>query len=428
MISKISFSYLVYTILVLAPIYQDSPFNQIIGAAGDTLVPLLCAFVLGYNFIRCRKLPFNIHIKKLLFMSFWLILVSFSACFFWIYSGNSDVILGEQIFIKSIKVWLQYIIIPIYIICLLSFMRDQDLKDNLKPFYISLILLSFLCFIEITQIPYAFKSLHSQGILPYYRVRLLTKEASWTTLLVLNYSVLGIYYATLCKKKLEIYVSFFCAISLLIFTDAKSLLLIYAIGLIVYVIQSLHQLKRSSIIGIFLALILGFSFYHFLGDKLFTSMINDIDNYTSVGTRLYTCIVGFLVGIYHPIGVGGGLYLNIFPKMLIENISLLNFTGISFNLSEIYNIANSTTDQAVTVKSGLLQYNMYWGICGTLYMLSILKRIYNTLPSNKIQHPLILKVLFITNILLIAFNSNMTFEFWLVIAFFINLSTHKKVA
>ena len=110
--------------------------------------------------------------------------------------------------------------------------------------------------------------------------------------------------------------------------------------------------------------------------QLVNNFIQDLTSYTSTVTRVYTIFVGFLIGLVVPFGVGGGIYGDMFQRGLLSNLGIFENFNVTFNLSEIIALATSPSDTAVAVKAGLFQYNMYWGIIGTILLCFILFKIY----------------------------------------------------
>ena len=94
---------------------------------------------------------------------------------------------------------------------------------------------------------------------------------------------------------------------------------------------------------------------------------------------------------------------------------------ISLNTLEIQWLINSKTDSAVTVKSGVLHFNMYWGIIGTIILMRNFLILTRRLMHYSIYGKEILLSILWTGILMIVFALNFSFEFFLLFVFAVAL-------
>lgn len=419
---KVQLSYLVYCLLVILPIYQDSPLNRIIGVAGNSVLPALSLFfLLAYTYIR-RRLSSNWAVKELIRLGIWLFIVSVAAIPIWCLFGNSIYVLGEFLPIKAVKVVLQYFAYLAYISLLIMFMRKIDIDMLFKPIVFTLILTTIICLIELWQMPYAFKQLHSMGEFPYYRIRLLTRESSTTALIVYNYVSMTLYYAIIRKKTILFIVSMLCGIVLISSTGSKILLFSIAITLIIFLIISLKKMNKFTLFSLILV-IFGLILYTIkILPNLIIMLMVDINNYTSVATRFYTILLGLIIGCIFPLGVGGAVYLGILPMFMRRFLEPFSNLVPNLNLSEVITYMNRKTDQGVAVKSGIFHYNMYWGILGTIYLFWIFYKLYTKLKKSANKYKNILISIFWTNILLVIVGLDFSYEFWLLITILLHLS------
>lgn len=318
---------------------------------------VLCCLVKG-------KVTINSTVRTMVRLGIWLTAVSFIAIIIWAVAGNEMVLYGEWLPIKAMKILLQYFSFPAYISLLLTFMKNLTPDEVCVPIFITLIILTLICIVELRQIPYAFQSIHFYGKFPYYRVRLLTRESSWTTMLICNYFTISIFYALQQKKPLIGIISIICAIILLVSSGAKSLLATIAIAIIIYFLLTIKKINNKSIFSIIGVIIIAILFIVKLWPQLNRALIADMASYTSVATRIYTIFIGILIGILIPTGLGGGIYLGVFPKVMKSYLFLFDKLSIILNTSEIYNLIYGPTDDGLSVKSGIVQYNMLWGIVG----------------------------------------------------------------
>lgn len=409
--------YLLYSILVIAPIYKDAPLAAFMGAAGETFLPALCYLFLLIQILRRKKFESHSLTKKLFFLDLWIFFVGFFAVFYWLFLGNPVDILGENLFLKNIKVFIQFSTYPIYLSLLFSYTKNLSFKQIFIPIIVTFLSLGVICIIETTQIPYAFKSIHSFGKFPYYRIRLLTREASWTSMLILNYCFLACYYALCARKKGLLIAIFICAAILLALTGAKSLMIGIILFFIFYSLVDLKNISMKNIWGSIVMIALGTIFIYIQGQSMTTAFLNDIENYTSFSTRTYTMLMGALVGLMYPMGIGGGLYLAIFPQFLRDHISIMRDNPFfPLNDSEIFALSYSETGHAVTAKSGLFQHNMYWGVIGTIIFIIAMKNIFTKLKKSSLEKKRLLMAALSTNFVLVSFSTQFNYEFWMLIA------------
>lgn len=406
-------NYWIYCILVVAPIYKDSPLALFMGSAGYTIIPLLCAIFLCWSLITGKKLHSNAIVNKLLFLCFWIFFVGIVANNIWLFLGQPDYVLNENIYVKHFKVCLQSFVFPVYIVLLITYSKNLSVKKIFLPVIFTSCLLGLVCLFEQFQIPNAMRPMHFSGAFPYYRTRLLTLESSWTTTLVLNYSLLGVYYGLYVQRKKIIFLNAFLFVFLSLFSQAKSLSLSLVIFFLFYVVLEMKKLTKKKIVFILLTVLLVFFYINMASEYVIRSFQNDVENYTSVATRFYTICVGFIIGLKYPIGIGGGLYLPILQESMKNFLPWLQ--GLNLNANEIFLIVNSTSGHAVTVKSGLFQYNMYYGFLGTVFFTYLMKKFISFVKKSSIAHKNFLAALLIVNFILIATSSDFSFEFWLLV-------------
>lgn len=117
---------------------------------------------------------------------------------------------------------------------------------------------------------------------------------------------------------------------------------------------------------------------------LFSELNNDIENYTSVSTRLFTTIVAVFFGCAFPFGAGSAIYLKYYPEMMSSYApTFISTTG--FKSNEIYGLLQSTSDQNISAKSGIGTLFIYFGIVGTLLIVFLLfKLLYKSNKEKKI--------------------------------------------
>lgn len=416
---KVSLNYYIYIVLVLLIIYQDSPFGLVAGAFGYSFLPILSILLCGiYIVINNGKLKINMYIRKLMYLYIYLCIISVIALVIWVIQGNSSVILGEDIVIKSVKVLIYFLSYILFLIVVYNITENITEEQFLKPIVFVLLLITIICIIETFNMPNAFSFLHFNGRKTYTRIRLLSKESSWTTMTIYVYGLLSLYYSVVIKKRKSILVLVVsCLLVLITLTSSKTLMISIFISIIIALVLNFKRLERKTLIRAGLIILIGILSCIILSRKLMLAIVSSL-RWSSIPTRIYTILIGIIIGLRYPFGTGTAVYLKIFPGYLSKYYYLLDKYDKGHALKEINQYINAISDQSVTVKSGLLQYNMYWGILGTIFFLFILYNfVYKRLNLVKQDGLLLIKMGLIMVTILLLFAADFTFEFWLFISF-----------
>lgn len=413
--------------LVVAPIYQDSPLSKYLGAAGYSLMmPISLIAVSAYALLK-TKVPFNRQLNELIRLGIWMVLVSYGAIVIWIILGKEISLVGEFLPYKALKVCLQYFSFPAYIMLVLICARRAGSVYIGKYAFWTLLILTIICLLERKQLPYAFQKMHFAGTFPYYRIRLLTLESSWTAVMIYVYSAISLYWCLEYRKRIGTIISVICVVFLITYTGSKTLMLSIAISIVIYLVIVIRKLTARRFVCICLVALAMFIFAYTILPQLIASLNADISNYTSVATRLYTSVLGLLIGIFFPVGVGGAVYLGVYKYALAEFLPIFQRLPFKLNMTEIMSLVSKTTDEALTVKSGVFHHNMYWGILGTIYLMRNFARMTSNIAKSSIGHKeLLITSFWSTVILLVA--SNFCFEFWLLYVFLLYVAEENRVA
>lgn len=408
-------NYMIYLFLIIFSIYQNCPLGKYMGVYGEQPVFMVSLFLFLYLLVFKRQKIFKT-IRPLFYLLFYLIGISIIANLIYVVINQDSIILGENIFYKSIKVCIIYFSYLSYMFCLVFY--GKKLKRNMifRPFYILLIIISLLAFVEKIQMPYGLSFIPSINSYPYYRIRLLSRESSFTSTLILLSSILGIYYSFRYPlSKVRIIISVFLSGFIIYISGSKALLglfvifgLLYSIKVLFKNIKAIWKLAYLILVVLLLCLIL---------PRFFSMVSDDLTKYTSIVTRFYSIFNGFIIGIMFPFGFGCSLHLWAIPHFYLTNLALLSKFGINLNLSEIYSIIETNNDFAVSVKSGVLQYNMYWGIVGTIVLITCLYKMYRSykkIPHNKDKK--IITSLSLTLMIAVLLVRDFTSDFWIIIS------------
>lgn len=412
-------NHIIYCLLVLLIIYQDSPLGLYAGAFGYSFMPivsLLLAFVLIVQNKGKVSIPRCFMGMVKLFT--YLIIISIVSIVIWGICGNSFTILNEDVVIKSIKVLLYFLSYIAFLFVVYNLSKTFTDKEFLSPIFHVFIIITVICVVEYFTKPYAFSFLHFTGGKYYGRIRLLAKESSWTSMTIFVYGLLSMYYALQVKvSRWRLILTLACLGLLIALSSSKTLFVVVFMSLIVALIINSRNMSRKSLwlsVGL---VVIGICAYFMLSNKL-TSAIEVSLQWSSIFTRTYTAAIGFVIGLFYPFGTGTALYLNIFPEFLKKYYYLLREYDTGYALAEINSFINATTDEAVTVKSGLLQYNMYWGIFGTVWFIRMFfKDFYFPFAKVRKKYGLIIKSGLIVALIMLLFSNDFTFEFWLLVSF-----------
>ncbi|MBA2871225.1 hypothetical protein HNQ85_001495 [Anoxybacillus calidus] len=262
--------------------------------------------------------------------------------------------------------------------------------------------------------------LHSTD-LPYYRVRLLTAESSWTGTIYVVYSTITLYLVmTLYRKnlfyKLYIILSF---LMYLLLTQSKGFYVVLLLSIVLYSLRyfSFKKLSIQNIFMVFVSIVIFFVILNVFGEVYYNAFMRDIEKYTSLATRIGLILASLKVILTHPWGTGTGTYIIFLPNEILSSFNTLNFIfgsifGIQPNLSELERLTTSTT--GLGVKSGVLHWLMVGGIFSLLFFVLTFKYLNQaTKELSILRFSLIFTFLAVTTYI----SLDIKYEIWLLCAF-----------
>lgn len=390
--------YIAYGVLVVMPIYNDSPLCSVLGYYGRSPVAIVSLVgCLGYLFhyresireIRCGQF-----LARLLRLCCYLVVINIIAALIWLVVGGQAKILGENIVVKEIKGIIIAVSICAYLLVIENLSAGITRQLALKPFVTAFILLTIVAIVELATMPNAFTFLHySQEA--YWRPRLLSPESSTTSLQIIVYGGVTLYYGVTYLKKKHLF-WILPSISLLgASTGSKSLMVSILVFAAIVIGSKFRYLKSKSKLAIGLTCCL-IGIYLLI--TLTNYVISDFSKFTSIVSRSYSMVVGILLSVVFPFGMGNALYLHFYPQALRR---LYHIIPSYLNRSEINSWINATSDYAISAKSGVVQYGLYWGVLGTIYFTHAVILAFKTIYKKFDSNPLILAIL-ITTLLGIA--------------------------
>ncbi|AKT49764.1 hypothetical protein ADJ70_13790 [Olsenella sp. oral taxon 807] len=368
--------YIFYWLMIVLPIWQDSPLKSSLGSYGYSFVPLLslvaCVpfLLLTMHKRLVRRGTFTDVWWRLLF---YLIAINIIADLVWVLTGNSTVLKGEDIMSKSLRGLLTALSIGSYLMIVSYLAKGYDEERVTRPFFHAFVILTVIAIVEYIQLPNALPWAHYSGIFPYNRPRLLTTEASWTTPLIIVYGGVALHYCFKVKNWQAPGFAVIAAITFMIATTvAKSLLVMVIVAVVVALCVLIRHDARWTLLIVPIVLVV--AGVPGIFDKMTELFQSDISQYTSTATRTLSNAVAFLYSLIYPFGTGNALYLQLFPDMLERFQGFFGNMGISLNMSEINTYIYSNSDFGMSAKSAVLQYGMYWGIFETFLLLRALWR------------------------------------------------------
>lgn len=381
------------------------------GAFGFSMLPTLSLLIFPIFCLFKQKLLLNKYIYPMIKIEMYLLIVNLIVLLIYYVIYGNLVIMDETLPVKSLKCNLYWVSYVVFIILIYNIIVKYNEKKALFPFVLTFFLMIVICFFEIQSSPYAFENLHYNGTFPYWRVRLLTTESSHTAGMIISYFFITLHYFTnVVKSKIFAGLSIVGMGYLILCSGSKTLLAMFIVGVILIFIKSFKFSAKNIIKNIIFFIIAYWFITAYVFPRLSTAITMGIEESGTVFTRVFTCAVGFICGIIYPFGTGNGAYLKIFPELLEKGIQIYNKMNIDLgDTSEVWGYINATNDSAVAVKSGLLQYNMYWGIFGSIYIVSNFAKLYFDVVKNK--NLIILGVGFILSFATMCIGS-LDFDFW----------------
>lgn len=418
------FQYFIYCIFIILPIYQDSPFVEFIGSSGVSMMPVVSMVGIIVVIVLYKRILVNRYIRTWIKLGVFLIVISYIVLFIWWILGNPMNLYKEWLPTKGIKIILQYFAFISYTIVVYMFVRRMNTVRIFMPIYLTLLFLTVICLIELTEIPNALRFIHYSGGFPYWRIRLLTKESSWTAVMILNYSLLSLFYGIEYKRKFITCSSVVCSAILLFSSESKTLLGIVFIGIAIYMIYVMKKISIRSMLLMIIIFVFFMIYISIVWGRLKNLILTDIENFTSVTTRSYTIIVAIIMGFIYPLGVGASTFVGLFPRYLER---WLPYIPSWLNSSEITLRIYGTDDTGLSACSGLFQYHAFWGIFGTVIFLTSFFRINKEIRNSVVKNKNILTMTLLSNIVMLAFTTGVTYEFWMLIAVLMGITETKQV-
>lgn len=416
-----------FFLFIYFSLYQDFILVNYIGEIGrnflNIFLPFLFVFVI-YKF----KNKFTYVEKGILYLIFYLISISLVICIWYLFQGKLEFTHIVKLFKSS-----SYIIfIFMFYRVTLYFLSQITLLDQLKVILLVLFTQYLTMLIEFTQLPNAFEFLH--GFIresgEYYRIRLLTRESSWTStiFMALTFIVLLLVREVKLTASIKMFVGLFVFIVFIqytLLTGSKGYFIGIVLSLIiVYFMNYKSNLLPSILMVVGITVVFLFFQNEIIG--LFTDKIGEsFGSSTSLITRVVLMHSSVDMLLNYPFGVGLGMYAD---EMLNSTSSVLDgFRYMNlYSLHEIYGYLNDPKN--LTGKTFLFIYMGYAGIFFLLLSLVFLWYLKNLVSQLGLTFSERTILVYILIAAFLFVNLENKYEVWLVIAYIEYLYFYKLSA
>jgi hypothetical protein len=412
--------YFIYFILVLSTLFQSlSTFNSL-GVFGTSLSGIITPFMcIGYILLckGSKKIVVSKYTKNLFILLFYLVIVNMVILIVYFFVFNNSVyILGENFFIKTLKANYYFVSIILFVLVIENVARNFSVKRLILPFVYGYYLLFSVLIFEKTS-PALFNKLFHAGM-DYNRIRLLTTESSYTGTLIIVFFALSFYYYTISKQPIFRVISIFILAAFIISSGSKGFILNFIVALAFFAIFKSGSIRNRLVIIFTLVGIVVFVL-----PTIQRYLIEDINSYTSFATRFFTIYCSVKYFLVYPFGTGTALYLEKFPKLLLDNLNIM--MDYRLNAEEVLMYIYATSDEFIGSKSGVLQWAMYWGIFGTVFLAKYLLSLYKDMNrfGDKDNFILAFGLVFLVLSIVSYVSFDVKYEIW---AFFAIISLLNK--
>ena len=419
--------YLIYIILVLSIIFQSLSIADKIGFIGSSLTSIILPLIFLIMLIFRQTMKVNEYTKKLIKLYVYTIFVSLLVLTIYLLFLNGDAYFwGQNIFIKGIKASIYFGEIIVFLVIVEKLQNKLSIKKVFRPIIITYLILFFLLIFEIIN-PIGFNQIFHNGEF-YNRIRVTTTESSTIGTLFTVFFILSCYYYSKIKRN---YINLILiVVSYLIFmisSGSKGYLICLIISIIIMTVKKMNLKKVNNITALIIGIGVLFLIFKYLFGEIYSLFLLDLKEYSSFATRSYTTYCAILIGTIYPFGVGTFLYPTVFTKTLSNNLFIFDKLNLNLNLNEILGMISSTTGYGVAAKVPIAQYNMYWGMIGTIYFIKAYWiNIYKNSKILKKSYLLDLTFIFILISTLTYVSFENKYEIWLFISTIIFLDKNQK--
>lgn len=367
--------YFLYFLLIFSSCFSDlflgSLFGEFFRAPGGVFA------ILVYLILLVRKVKLDERAKPLIQASTcFFVLIGFDMLVNSIMFSPFYMIGDEALIIKEFKGFIYFFSIFAYVFDLVWLGKRLDNKKRSFPFVFSFFFNFLILIVELANKDFI-NALHINQ--EYYRIRLLTPEASTTTPLILTEGVVSFYYFTKVEKRKIGFIALLAALLVFFITSSsKSLYICFLLFLLLFMFMAKGIKLFSKLI------VLGFLilFYITFLPYLINLIEGDISSFTSVATRLYTSICALILMLMMPFGCGNGGSVILLKNTMANHLGWYSNLFPRFNLFEINFIINTYGSSAVTAKSGIGQFVLLYGLIGFVIACYVICFCYKKAKNN----------------------------------------------
>lgn len=356
--------------------FEDTQLSSFGGVL--TASPSIIFLVLGSM---CCFFTLKLVSIRLLLLMLLVNIISLGYFFYWIHIFPTiDV---NFIFERGIRF---FIIIAIYFCAIYySLNQPKELIICGGKIISFVIILSLLCQFLFPSLIYGTNFLHSSEYISIDRMRGFAFEASsFGYQIICAVFILSIIY----RVNLLFTIFIACLLSIISTSKGAIFILLLSVLAVFLIIKNVHFIYK--LILIILGLILT---YFIVNEFLLSSFMSDIENYTSVATRLTVFLLGIKTLIYYPMGVGYFGFLPLFYAHGNEIIMLINKNSpVPLIFTEVESYFQLGTFKSVGTKSTILDLIIFFGWLFVIPFFIFCKKIFINLRRENNYKVMILSI------------------------------------
>lgn len=360
-------------IVLFLSIYQDFFTFEYFGEIAKTPIVFLTPFFLLYEALSINKGKLFVSKYQKYFIIYYCIVFLVTIFYFVLiyFKYWSFEVLGENVIMKAIRLAVYPLVYFLFYRFIINFLRNdpQNLKILFNAVYFNQLILIIVLLLELPAIKdgvSAISFFHPEEY-KYWRVRLLTMEASWAGPVTLIFSLtpillLGFVEVNKWFKRCIILTSVSFLLIFFIYNSSKGFIICFVLGIVAYVIR--YVIKR----GIKPIYIFGFLFLSIIPLLNFQDQIIYIyenigqEKTTTFGTRFVSYLAGIKTFFTNPMGTGFGGLTAIYPR----NIEyFVDVASQNLNTAEIKQYLSSP--RALSTKTYFFDQLIFGGVFFLLF-------------------------------------------------------------
>lgn len=335
--------------IILLP-FQDSGLQSVpIGflGASPAFIPIII-LIFVYIF---QQIASN-HWVKIRKVNFYVVFYMLAVTVFYLFFSGTESH-GRNLVLKSINLF----ILTVLFLFPIFYIKYDAIKISKYIQIAFLITILGVLFTDVLEIAF----FADKGIFHFFpntnmRPRGFSLESSTLSVMLVTLGLLCAHYA---KRKIVRYAYLSVMLTALFFSGSKGgIVILMLVGTVVYYIkhQSLKWIKPLMFLSVIIVnLLVGV----FIIDKLTV----DIEEYTSIATRLSMAITSVVISFYNPMGVGFSGFLPAVNEYApLSMTAIEQVFAVKFNFAEVLSYVSADSDQAVSSKTFLFDYLAFFGI------------------------------------------------------------------